>query len=45
MYSIELIPHTGKWKVVLPDSRILNDKYPSAAKAAEKLHKYLKGQK
>lgn len=44
MLKIQLVPHTGKWKVTLNDGTVLGDNYSSPSKAAEKLGKYLKGQ-
>ena len=44
MFKIQLIPHTGKWKVTLHDGTVLGGNYTSPSKAAEKLAKYLKGQ-
>ena len=44
MFKIQIVPHTGKWQVVLQDGTVLGDKYSSPSKAAEKLAKYLKGQ-
>lgn len=44
MYQIQLIPLTGKWKIVLPNGEVLGDKYSSSTKAAYKLYKYIKSQ-
>jgi len=43
MIEISLMPHTGKWKVVV-FGEVLGENYSSASKACEKASKYLKGQ-
>jgi hypothetical protein len=43
MITIQLLPHTGKWKVTVFDT-VIGDNYSNVVQAAFKTYKYLKGQ-
>lgn len=43
MITIQLLPHTGKWKVTVFDT-VIGENYSNAEQAAFKAYKYLKGQ-
>ena len=43
MIKIEQVEETKKWRATVFD-KVIGDKYSSAVVAANKVHKYLKGQ-